>query len=125
MADWAYIRACAQATAGTLPLIGNGDVASFEDFHARLEAAPELATIMLARGALVKPWIFTEVRVFTETQRLPLAHALHAPKPQSPYHTIAFLFVLPGANLPPANALHAPKPQRPYHTIAFLFTSPV
>lgn len=61
VADWAYIRACAQATAGALPLIGNGDVVSFEDFHAHLEAAPELATIMLARGALVKPWIFTEV----------------------------------------------------------------
>ena len=61
VADWAYIRACAQATAGALPLIGNGDVVSFEDFHAHLEEAPELATIMLARGALVKPWIFTEV----------------------------------------------------------------
>ena len=61
VADWAYIRACAQATAGALPLIGNGDVVSFEDFHGHLEAAPELTTIMLARGALVKPWIFTEV----------------------------------------------------------------
>ena len=62
LADWAYVRECARATAGTLPLVGNGDVLSFEEFHAHLAAAPELATIMLARGALIKPWIFTEAR---------------------------------------------------------------
>ena len=62
LADWAYVRECARATAGTLPLVGNGDVLSFEEFHAHLEGAPELATIMLARGALIKPWIFTEAR---------------------------------------------------------------
>ena len=62
LADWAYVRECARATAGTLPLVGNGDVLSFEEFHAHLADAPELATIMLARGALIKPWIFTEAR---------------------------------------------------------------
>jgi len=61
-ADWEYIAACARATAGALPLVGNGDVVSHVDYYARLTAAPELATIMLARGALVKPWIFTEAR---------------------------------------------------------------
>jgi tRNA-dihydrouridine synthase len=61
-ADWEYIAACARATAGALPLVGNGDVVSHVDYYARLAAAPELATIMLARGALVKPWIFTEAR---------------------------------------------------------------
>ena len=62
LADWAYVRECARATAGALPLIGNGDVVSFEQFHAHLADAPDLATIMLARGALIKPWIFTEAR---------------------------------------------------------------
>ncbi|KAK9832704.1 hypothetical protein WJX81_002201 [Elliptochloris bilobata] len=62
LADWEYIRECVQATAGALPLVGNGDVTSFEDFYAHMEAAPELATIMLARGALIKPWIFTEIK---------------------------------------------------------------
>ena len=86
VADWAYIRACAQATAGALPLIGNGDVVSFEDFHAHLEEAPELTTIMLARGALVKPWIFTEVRIWL--QQTPCM--LPTPKPL-PYHCVPFI----------------------------------
>ena len=60
-ADWGYIRRCAQAAPG-LQLVGNGDIMSYSDYNARLAACPELATVMLARGALVKPWLFTEAR---------------------------------------------------------------
>ena len=60
-ADWDYIRQCAAASPG-LPLIGNGDVYSFEEWNANLEGSG-LATIMLGRSALIKPWIFTEIKV--------------------------------------------------------------
>jgi tRNA-dihydrouridine synthase 3 len=60
LADWDYIRRCAAAAPG-LQLIGNGDVMSFTEYNEQLAACPYLATVMLARGALVKPWLFTEV----------------------------------------------------------------
>jgi tRNA-dihydrouridine synthase 3 len=59
-ADWGYIGRCADA-APDLQFIGNGDIMSYTDYNARLAACPRLATVMLARGALVKPWLFTEV----------------------------------------------------------------
>ena len=61
LADWAYIGACAAAAPG-LQLIGNGDILSFTEYNERMAACPQLATAMLARGALVKPWLFTEAR---------------------------------------------------------------
>ncbi|GAQ85580.1 tRNA-dihydrouridine synthase [Klebsormidium nitens] len=60
-ADWSYIARCAEAAKG-VQLIGNGDVMSFEDYNAHVAEAPELATCMIARGALVKPWLFTEIK---------------------------------------------------------------
>lgn len=59
-ADWAYIGACA-AAAPELQLIGNGDILSYTEYNERMAACPQLATVMLARGALIKPWLFTEV----------------------------------------------------------------
>lgn len=60
LADWDYIKRCAEAAA-PLPLVGNGDVFSFTDYEEHISACPQLATVMLARGALIKPWLFTEV----------------------------------------------------------------
>jgi tRNA-dihydrouridine synthase 3 len=59
MADWDYIGTCAAAS--SVPLIGNGDVFSHEDLAAAL-ARPTVATVMVARGALIKPWLFTELQ---------------------------------------------------------------
>ncbi|KAG8463606.1 hypothetical protein KFE25_003879 [Diacronema lutheri] len=58
-ADWNYIGQCAAAS--SVPLIGNGDIFSYEDLDAALRTG-ELATVMVARGALIKPWIFTELK---------------------------------------------------------------
>ena len=44
-----------------LPLIGNGDVFSYEDVHDPARVG-RVSAIMVARGALVKPWIFTEIK---------------------------------------------------------------
>lgn len=59
-ADWEYIAKCASAAA-PLPLVGNGDIFAWTDYDAHIQQIPELATTMIARGALIKPWIFTEV----------------------------------------------------------------
>lgn len=59
-ADWDYISQCARSSPG-LQLVGNGDIMSYTDYNEHMRACPDLATIMLARGALIKPWLFTEV----------------------------------------------------------------
>ena len=41
--------------------MGNGDVLSFED-HERAVAEAGVATTYVARGALLKPWVFTEIK---------------------------------------------------------------
>ena len=83
-ADWSFIRQCADIArdapcadgACGIPLIGNGDVFSFEDVHEAMlrassgesDSAPasspldHVSSVMLARGALVKPWVFTEIK---------------------------------------------------------------
>jgi tRNA-dihydrouridine synthase 3 len=45
-------------------LIGNGDVFGYRDYDAHVSAngGAGVATCMIARGALIKPWIFTEIK---------------------------------------------------------------
>ena len=40
---------------------GNGDVLSFEDYNRHMARA-KVSGVMVARGALIKPWIFTEIK---------------------------------------------------------------
>lgn len=61
LADWEYIEACAQAAA-PCPLFGNGDILSYEDYKQRRDIAPTVQGVMIGRGALIKPWIFTEIK---------------------------------------------------------------
>ncbi|KAI8610217.1 hypothetical protein BC830DRAFT_1146852 [Chytriomyces sp. MP71] len=64
-ADWPYIEQCAQiARASGIPLYGNGDVLGFEDYYARMPGGgTELVDgVMVGRGALIKPWIFKEIK---------------------------------------------------------------
>lgn len=60
LADWDYVEDCA-ATAAPMPLYGNGDILSFEDYN-RAVNNKSVAGVMIARGALIKPWIFTEIK---------------------------------------------------------------
>lgn len=59
-ADWAYLDRCAQA-ASPIPVFGSGDVLSWEDAEKRLSET-SVSGLMIARGALIKPWIFTEIK---------------------------------------------------------------
>ncbi|XP_040908505.1 tRNA-dihydrouridine(47) synthase [NAD(P)(+)]-like [Toxotes jaculatrix] len=59
LADWDYITTCSKL-ASPVPLFGNGDILSYEDAVKAKETG--VSGIMIARGALIKPWIFTEIK---------------------------------------------------------------
>lgn len=59
LADWDYIGQ-ARSTV-SIPVFGNGDVMNFEDYNLQRERSG-VSGIMLARGALIKPWVFTEIK---------------------------------------------------------------
>ncbi|NWI18363.1 DUS3L synthase, partial [Crypturellus soui] len=69
VADWDYIAECAKI-ASPMPLFGNGDILSYEDANRAMQTG--VSGIMIARqvtvfpssllGALIKPWIFTEIK---------------------------------------------------------------
>ncbi|GAB6021184.1 tRNA-dihydrouridine(47) synthase [NAD(P)(+)]-like protein [Chamberlinius hualienensis] len=60
VADWNYIDICAKA-ALPMPLFGCGDILSYEDLDYQLQTS-SVSGVLLARGALIKPWIFTELK---------------------------------------------------------------
>ncbi|PHT59042.1 tRNA-dihydrouridine(47) synthase [NAD(P)(+)]-like [Capsicum baccatum] len=62
LADWDYIYQCVCKAPKSLQVLGNGDVFSYVDWNKHKTECPELSTCMIARGALVKPWIFTEIK---------------------------------------------------------------
>ncbi|GAA0171310.1 RNA processing factor [Lithospermum erythrorhizon] len=62
LADWEYINRCARLAPNSLQVLGNGDVFSHLDWNKHKSDCPELSTCMIARGALIKPWIFTEIK---------------------------------------------------------------
>ena len=83
-ADWKYIAECAalieeynekgdeltdtvreadgrlQSPSGKVYFLGNGDCYSHIDYNTHLEDA-KVDSVMIARGALIKPWIFEEI----------------------------------------------------------------
>lgn len=60
-ANWEYIWDCARSS--SVPLIGNGDVYDFEDqVRALTGQSGAVSSVMVARGALYKPWVFKEVK---------------------------------------------------------------
>ncbi|KAF9453346.1 FMN-linked oxidoreductase [Macrolepiota fuliginosa MF-IS2] len=69
LADWDYIRQCVAAVRAreeeedlpSVPIFGGGDCFSAQDYYSRLEES-KVDGIMVGRGALIKPWIFTEIK---------------------------------------------------------------
>lgn len=63
-ANWDYIRQCAlQSVDGRVPIFGSGDILSYHDYEQQLNYEnSEVSGVMIARGALIKPWIFTEIK---------------------------------------------------------------
>lgn len=58
-ADWSVIDEVARAV--DVPVLGNGDLLTVWDHRERL-ATTAVAGVVAARGALIKPWIFREIR---------------------------------------------------------------
>ncbi|KAJ3557620.1 hypothetical protein NM688_g1375 [Phlebia brevispora] len=73
LADWDYIQQCVQAAREReaeedlppVPIFGGGDVYSSQDYWEKLDSSG-VDGIMIGRGALIKPWIFTEIKEHRE-----------------------------------------------------------
>lgn len=59
-ANWDYIDTC--ATLANIPVIGNGDIMAWEDVAEHRAHHPHVSSFMIGRGALVKPWVFEEIK---------------------------------------------------------------
>ncbi|XP_039040939.1 tRNA-dihydrouridine(47) synthase [NAD(P)(+)]-like [Hibiscus syriacus] len=62
LADWDYVYQCARKAPSALQVLGNGDVFSYLDWNKHISDCLELSSCMIARGALIKPWLFTEIK---------------------------------------------------------------
>ncbi|EIW53580.1 zinc finger dihydrouridine synthase [Trametes versicolor FP-101664 SS1] len=69
LADWEYIKQCVEAVRAReeeedlapVPIFGGGDCFSSEDYWHKMDNY-NVDGIMIGRGALIKPWIFTEIK---------------------------------------------------------------
>ena len=61
LADWEYIERCAKA-ADPVPVFGNGDILSYDDYQRVRDTYTSVHGVTIGRGALIKPWIFTEIK---------------------------------------------------------------
>ncbi|MBL8756084.1 MAG: tRNA-dihydrouridine synthase family protein [Planctomycetes bacterium] len=57
-ADWAAIARIAAER--SIPVIGNGDLLTWYETHERWQQSG-VASVMVGRGALIKPWLFREI----------------------------------------------------------------
>ncbi|MHC5064324.1 MAG: tRNA-dihydrouridine synthase family protein [Planctomycetota bacterium] len=60
-ADWNLVGELVAARAGDMPIIGNGDILTWYEAEQR-QALSSCDSLMVARGALIKPWIFREMK---------------------------------------------------------------
>ena len=64
-ANWSYVETvarCQDDSVPRLPIVGNGDIMTYEDWAQKRETAPSTCDCaMIARGALIKPWLPTEL----------------------------------------------------------------
>jgi tRNA-dihydrouridine synthase B len=69
------IRAVRDALPGRIPLVGNGDVTTVEDFI-RMREHTGCDAVMIGRGALGNPWLFSRLRAVCEGKPDPGAPTL-------------------------------------------------
>ncbi|KAG1861151.1 hypothetical protein DFJ58DRAFT_264513 [Suillus subalutaceus] len=73
LADWEYIKQCVDAVRAKeadeglspIPIFGGGDCFSSHDYWTNVSSTG-VDGVMIGRGALIKPWIFTEVKEHRE-----------------------------------------------------------
>lgn len=65
LANWEYIETvanCQNDELPKIPVIGNGDIFTYTDYEEKVAKEGVNTTAMLARGALIKPWLPTEIK---------------------------------------------------------------
>ena len=78
-ADWDAIYDIAKEI--SIPVIGNGDITTAEEAWGRLEGS-SLAGVMIGRGALGNPWIFSEIKKNKTKDKKPLSSSSEAKDPE-------------------------------------------
>ena len=58
MADWNFIQKATEIS--QVPIVGIGDIYSYKDYQNAIACG--VHAVGIARGALMKPWIFTEIK---------------------------------------------------------------
>lgn len=76
IADYEPIYAVAKVL--KIPVIGNGDITSVQDFQKRLQ---NLAGLMIGRAALARPWLLREIANFLQGKRSLAPRSLKAKVP--------------------------------------------
>ncbi|XP_011495465.1 PREDICTED: tRNA-dihydrouridine(47) synthase [NAD(P)(+)]-like [Ceratosolen solmsi marchali] len=61
LANWDYIELCAKE-AEPVPVYGTGDILSYDDYARMRTTYPTVHGVSIGRGALIKPWIFQEIK---------------------------------------------------------------
>ena len=66
-ADWKLIKELKKAV--TIPVIGNGDINSVDDYKKMIDTTG-CDAVMIARGALGNPWIFKEINQYIKNENI-------------------------------------------------------
>ncbi len=66
VASWEHIALAAREL--SMPVIGSGDVVDRKSLHERLLLTPGLSEVMIGRGALRNPWLFSDLGQSTDTE---------------------------------------------------------
>lgn len=69
-ADWVAIEAAAAASG--VPVVGNGDLYTLFEIERRKQNT-SCSALMIGRGALMKPWVFDELRQVLNPRMLTLS----------------------------------------------------
>ncbi len=67
-ADWEVIDACARAV--SIPVVGNGDIASGRDVEHRKDTTA-VGGVMIGRAAMQNPWVFRDAKHYLATGEQP------------------------------------------------------